>query len=86
MAELKSRFVATLIDLSHSLPPRVRFLLTVPRRCFSCGLFVYVIVCLCIFFYGEIFILDSRLAHFCIGKELSFWLSAYSVLIVVPLL
>ena len=33
---------------------------------------------------GEIFILDTRLAMF--GKKLSFWLSACSVLIVVPLL
>ena len=29
------------------------------------------------------FILDSRLANY-FGKKLSFWLSAYSVLIVVP--
>ena len=34
---------------------------------------------------GEIFILDSRLASF-LGKELSFWLSACSILIVLPLL
>ena len=33
----------------------------------------------------EIFILDSRLANY-LGKKLSFWLSACSVLIVVPLL
>ena len=33
---------------------------------------------------GEIFILDSRLA-ICLGKKLSFWFSACSVLIVVPL-
>ena len=31
------------------------------------------------------FILDSRLANF-LGKELSFWLSTCSVLIVMPLL
>ena len=33
----------------------------------------------------ENFILDSHLANF-LGKKLSFWLSACSVLIVVPLL
>ena len=34
---------------------------------------------------GEIFILDSVFSQF-LGKKLSFWLSACSVLIVVPLL
>ena len=34
---------------------------------------------------GEIFILDSHLA-FCSEKKLPFWISACSVLIVVPLL
>ena len=34
---------------------------------------------------GEFFILDSRLANVLV-KKLSFWLSACSVLIVVPLL
>ena len=35
---------------------------------------------------GEIFILYSRLAIFFGGKKLSFWLTACSALIVVPLL
>ena len=34
---------------------------------------------------GEIFILDSRLANY-LGKKLSLWLSACSVLIMVQLL
>ena len=34
---------------------------------------------------GEFFILDSRLANY-LGKKLSFWLPACSVLIVMPLL
>ena len=46
-----------------------------------------------VYILGEIFVLDSRLAFFFFfffffffGKKLSFWLSACSVLIVVPLL
>ena len=44
--------------------------------------------CLCMFLHvcpGESVIMDSRLASF-LGKKLSFWPSACSVLIVVPLL
>ena len=51
---------------------------------FLLPLFLYVIVCLCMFVKVQFFILVSSLVIF--GKKMSFWLSACSVLIVVPLL
>ena len=54
------------------------------NECFWCGLhclslYVFSYVC-----SGENVFLDSRFANF-LGMKLSFWLSAYSVLTVVPL-
>ena len=67
------------IDLSSTPPlPQppipVIFLLTIPRRCFCCGLLflsLYVFACM----PWWTFILDNRFAN--LGKKLSFWLSAF---------
>ena len=53
---------------------------------FSCHYFYYFCHCLYLHVYsGEFVILDSRLANV-LGTKLTFWLSACSVLIVMPLL
>ena len=44
---------------------------------------ISVIACLCMYILVKNFLLDSRLANY-FGKNLPFWLSACSVLTVVP--
>ena len=73
--EIQSNRVSDFHDFVCSLFPKAIL--------FDCYFTISVIVCLCMYVLVKFFFLDSRLVIF--WNKQSFWLSACSVLIVVPL-